>query len=106
MVKLMIPLSPKMLSSPINPYGKTKAYIESLLFDLNQSNNKSWKIRILRYFNPVGAMLQDFGEQTTGNNDNLFPVLCDVAIGMKQVLEIYGNDWQTKDGTCVEIIST
>ncbi len=96
------PIPENAIISPINPYGKTKAYIESLLFDLNQSNNKSWKIRILRYFNPVGAHASGLlGEQTTGNNDNLFPVLCDVAMGMKPVLEIYGNDWQTKDGTCV-----
>ena len=96
------PISENAFISPINPYGKTKAYIESLLLDLNRSNNKLWKIRILRYFNPVGSHSSGLlGELSTGNNENLFPILCDVAIGKKSVLDIYGNDWQTKDGTCV-----
>lgn len=96
------PIPENAIIAPINPYGKTKAYIESLLFDLNQSNNKLWNIRILRYFNPVGAHSSGLlGEQPTGKKDNLFPILCNVAIGKNPVLDIYGNDWQTKDGTCV-----
>ena len=96
------PISENSIIEPINPYGKTKAYIESLLFDLNKSKNKLWKIRILRYFNPVGAHSSGLiGEDFKGKNDNLFPILCDVAIGNKAILDIYGNDWPTKDGTCI-----
>ncbi|MBC69630.1 UDP-glucose 4-epimerase GalE [Acinetobacter sp.] len=96
------PISEDSNIDPINPYGKTKAYIESLLFDLNKSKNRFWKIRILRYFNPVGSHSSGLlGEDYKGENDNLFPILCDVAYGNKNILDIYGNDWPTKDGTCI-----
>ena len=96
------PISEDSIISPINPYGKTKAYIESLLYDLSESKGKSWNIRILRYFNPVGSHSSGLlGENSFGENDNLFPILCNVAVGNKTRLNIFGRDWPTKDGTCI-----
>ena len=96
------PIPEDNLIDPINPYGKTKAYVESMLSDLINSNDNSWKIRILRYFNPVGSHSTGLlGEEFTGNNGNLFPIICNTALNKLNVLNIYGDDWPTNDGTCV-----
>ena len=86
---------------PANIYGKTKAYAEKIL--LNKYNKKKdWKIINLRYFNPIGAHKTCLiGEESKSNYENLFPILCKVALKEKDFLEIYGEDWDTKDGTCI-----
>ena len=86
----------------INPYGTTKIVIEKLLNDLHISSPKQWKICSLRYFNPIGAHPSGLlGEDPLGKPTNVFPLILQVAIGRIQKLQIYGNDWPTKDGTGV-----
>ena len=90
------------LQEPINPYGNTKIAIEKILKDLYSSNKNKWKIISLRYFNPVGAHDSGLiGEEPTGKATNLFPILEKVVIGELDKLFIFGNDWPTKDGTCI-----
>ena len=85
---------------PINPYGKTKLTIENLLNDLYLTNPDNWRIANLRYFNPIGAHPSGLiGEEPKGIPDNIFPYICKVAAGILKELTIYGDDWQTKDGT-------
>ena len=86
--------------SPINPYGKTKAAIENMLSNLYYSDKNIWKICSLRYFNPVGAHPSGLiGEDPIGNPNNLFPFLTQVAIGRQKLLQVFGDDWDTKDGS-------
>ena len=87
---------------PINPYGNTKLAIEKFLSDLFRSNYSKWKIVSLRYFNPVGAHTSgNLGENPKGIPNNLFPILLKVALKKQDYLRVFGNDWPTKDGTCV-----
>ena len=87
---------------PINPYGKTKAAIENMLFDSYRSNLNCWKICSLRYFNPVGAHPSGFiGEDPIGVPNNLFPYISQVAIGRRNFLNVFGDDWDTFDGSGV-----
>ena len=87
---------------PINPYGKTKVAIENMLYDLCQSNIHSWKICSLRYFNPVGAHPSGLiGEDPIGIPNNLFPYITQVAVGRRQFLKVFGDDWDTNDGSGV-----
>ena len=84
-----------------NPYGTTKLYIEQILQDLYTSDN-SWDIAILRYFNPVGAHESGLiGEDPKGRPNNLMPFITKVAAGILPELSIFGNDYDTKDGTGV-----
>jgi len=86
--------------SPINPYGKTKVAIENMFYDLYSSKINLWKICSLRYFNPVGAHPSAFiGEDPIGLPNNLFPFLTQVAIGRQNHLNVFGDDWNTKDGS-------
>ncbi len=86
---------------PCNVYGETKARIEKLLLNLCLENN-NWRVCNLRYFNPAGAHYSGLiGEATCNNPNNLFPYLNLVAIGKKKFLRIYGNDWNTRDGTAI-----
>lgn len=88
--------------NPCNPYGTTKLIIEKLLNDIYLNSKKDWKIVSLRYFNPIGAHESGLlGEDPLGVPNNIFPTLNKVAIGEIPKLEIYGNDWPTKDGTGV-----
>ena len=85
---------------PINPYGKTKAKVESFLTDIFNKSSDIWKIAILRYFNPIGAHPSGtIGEDPRGFNNNLFPRICEIAFHKNGKLQIYGDDWPTKDGT-------
>ena len=87
---------------PNNPYGQTKAVIENLLSDLANIKNSKWSIAILRYFNPIGSHhLGLMGENPKGKPTNLFPIINRVALGKIKELKIYGNDWDTIDGTGV-----
>ena len=84
-----------------NPYGTTKLFIEQILKDLYKSDN-TWDICILRYFNPVGAHESGLiGEEPQGIPNNLMPYIVRVANGTLEQLSIFGNDYNTPDGTGV-----
>lgn len=84
-----------------NPYGTSKLFIEQILKDLYASDN-SWDICILRYFNPVGAHESGLiGEEPQGIPNNLMPYVVRVASGELKELSIFGNDYDTPDGTGV-----
>ena len=84
-----------------NPYGTTKLYIEQILKDLYKSDN-SWDICILRYFNPVGSHESGLiGEEPQGIPNNLMPYIVRVASGQLEQLSVFGNDYDTHDGTGV-----
>ena len=84
-----------------NPYGTTKLFIEQILQDLYKSDN-TWDIAILRYFNPVGAHESGLiGEEPQGIPNNLMPYIVRVASGELKELSIFGNDYDTPDGTGV-----
>lgn len=87
--------------TPTNPYGMTKWMIEEILKDIQLSDN-SWNVIILRYFNPIGAHESGLiGEDPKGIPNNLLPYITQVAIGKRDYLNIYGNDYDTPDGTCI-----
>lgn len=84
-----------------NPYGTSKLYVEGILKDLYTSDN-SWSVIILRYFNPIGAHESGLlGEDPNGVPANLLPYISRVASGKLECLSVYGNDYDTKDGTGV-----
>ena len=84
-----------------NPYGSTKQMIENILRDLYKSDNE-WSIAILRYFNPIGAHKSGLiGENPNGIPNNLMPYIIKVATKELDCLGIFGNDYDTKDGTGV-----
>ncbi len=84
-----------------NPYGTTKLFIEQILKDVYKSDN-SWDICILRYFNPVGAHESGLiGEEPKGIPNNLMPYIARVAAGVLPELSVFGNDYDTHDGTGV-----
>ena len=84
-----------------NPYGTTKLYIETILKDLYASDN-DWAVTILRYFNPIGAHESGkIGENPNDIPNNLMPYISQVAIGKREMLSVFGNDYDTKDGTGV-----
>lgn len=84
-----------------NPYGRTKLQIEEMLEDLAVSD-PSWSIALLRYFNPVGAHPSgDIGEDPAGIPNNLMPFIAQVAVGRRPHLNIFGDDYDTPDGTGV-----
>ena len=90
------------ICDPINPYGITKFAIEKLLNDLYLSNSSVWKIANLRYFNPIGAHPSGLiGESPLSFSSNIFPQINKVALGKKDKINIFGNDWPTSDGTCI-----
>jgi len=97
----IIPVTESSPLSAINPYGHTKLIIEKLLRDLFFVDD-SWHIGILRYFNPVGAHKSGLiGEDPSGIPNNLMPFITQVAVGKLSKLEIFGNDYNTIDGTGV-----
>ena len=82
-----------------NPYGSTKSMIEQILEDLYISDN-TWKITILRYFNPIGAHKSGLiGDNPNGIPNNLMPYIQKVATGKLKELSVFGNDYPTPDGT-------
>ncbi len=84
-----------------NPYGRSKLILENILNDIYISNN-NWSIAILRYFNPIGAHKSGLiGESPKGTPSNLLPYISQVAIGKLPYVQIFGNDYKTKDGTGV-----
>ena len=95
------PLTEDMPLSTTNPYGSTKLMIEQILRDVYVSDN-SWSIALLRYFNPIGAHESGrIGEDPNGIPNNLMPYITQVAVGKREKLSIFGNDYDTHDGTGV-----
>jgi len=85
----------------VNPYGRTKLFIEEILRDYVQANQKA-SVCILRYFNPVGAHESGLiGEDPKGVPNNLMPIVSKVAAGRQEKLVVYGTDYPTPDGTCI-----
>uniref|UniRef100_A0A2K5PH43 UDP-glucose 4-epimerase n=1 Tax=Cebus imitator TaxID=2715852 RepID=A0A2K5PH43_CEBIM len=82
-----------------NPYGKSKFFIEEMIRDLCQAD-KTWNAVLLRYFNPTGAHASGcIGEDPQGIPNNLMPYVSQVAIGRREALNVFGNDYDTEDGT-------
>ena len=97
-----VPISESAPIEPINPYGFSKAAVEQMLADLNNSAPDTWRIASLRYFNPVGAHPSgQIGEDPLGIPNNLFPFMTQVAVGRRDLLQVFGSDWPTHDGTGV-----
>lgn len=95
------PLTEDMPTSATNPYGYTKVMIEQILRDLAVSDSK-WSIALLRYFNPIGAHVSGMiGEDPTGIPNNLMSYITQVAVGKLSQLSVFGNDYDTPDGTGV-----
>ncbi len=93
------PMHEEMAVSAINPYGQSKLMQEQILRDLAISD-PDWRIMVLRYFNPVGAHESGLiGENPNGIPNNLMPYICNVALGKAEYLNIFGNDYDTSDGT-------
>ena len=93
-------LSENSVVKPINPYGKTKLTVESILRDVFNATNKKSKFASLRYFNPIGAHRSGLiGEDPKGKPNNIFPLIINTAQGKQKELKIFGNDWPTPDGT-------
>lgn len=96
-----LPLTEQHPLSTTNPYGQTKLVVEEMLRDLRRSD-ASWRLGILRYFNPVGAHSSGLiGEDPLGTPNNLMPFIAQVAIGRREFLNVWGNDYATSDGTGV-----
>ncbi|HUC86939.1 MAG TPA: UDP-glucose 4-epimerase GalE, partial [Candidatus Saccharimonadales bacterium] len=96
-----LPIPETAALQPINPYGRTKAMAEQILGDLAASN-PAWRITSLRYFNPVGAHESgEIGEDPMGPPENLVPFVAQVASGRRPQLQIFGDDYDTPDGTGV-----
>ncbi len=84
-----------------NPYGWTKWMIEQILTDLHTADH-GWNVVLLRYFNPIGAHLSGLiGEDPAGVPNNLMPYITQVAVGKLDKLRVFGNDYDTPDGTGV-----
>jgi len=84
-----------------SPYGNTKQIGEEILYDLTQSNS-DFKVISLRYFNPIGAHLSaEIGELPIGIPQNLVPFITQTAVGKRKELIVFGNDYPTKDGSCI-----
>lgn len=82
-----------------NPYGQTKVMIERILTDVAAADSR-WRIALLRYFNPVGAHPSGLiGEDPQGTPNNLMPFISQVAVGRRECLSVFGNDYETADGT-------
>lgn len=87
--------------SATNPYGRSKLFIEEMLRDLYISDN-AWKVVLLRYFNPVGAHVSGtIGEDPHGIPNNLMPFIAQTAVGTREYLSVFGDDYDTHDGTGV-----
>ncbi len=96
-----VPIDESQPTSPQSPYGENKLEIEKMLARF-AADNPSWRVANLRYFNPVGAHETGLiGEDPRGIPNNLMPYICQTAVGKRDELRIFGNDYPTKDGTGV-----
>lgn len=98
----MLPLMETARLQATNPYGRTKLFIEEILRDCHASDPTAWNTLILRYFNPIGAHPSGLiGEDPQGIPNNLMPFIAQVCVGRREKLSIFGNDYETPDGTGV-----
>jgi UDP-glucose 4-epimerase len=98
---ISVPIREDFALGPTNPYGRTKLMVEDILADW-QAANPDWSIGRLRYFNPVGAHISgQIGEDPRGTPNNLMPFVAQVAVGNREKLFVFGNDYATPDGTGV-----
>lgn len=96
-----VPIREDFPTSVTNPYGRTKLVIEDMLKDLYKSD-PSWNVILLRYFNPIGAHESGrIGEDPSGIPNNLLPYIAKVAVGKLEKVSVFGNDYDTPDGTGV-----
>ncbi|MBB1437260.1 UDP-glucose 4-epimerase GalE [Shewanella sp. SG41-4] len=96
-----LPIKEDFPTGATNPYGQSKLMVENILADLHNSDN-SWNIARLRYFNPVGAHESGLiGEDPNDIPNNLMPFIAQVAVGKRQQLSVFGDDYNTPDGTGV-----
>ena len=96
-----VPIREDFPLSATNPYGQTKLMNEQILRDLHRADNR-WRVALLRYFNPVGAHKSGLiGEDPAGIPNNLTPYITQVAMGKRECLNVFGNDYDTPDGTGV-----
>ena len=96
-----VPITEDAKLGPTNPYGRTKLMIEEILRDLRLADPE-WDIILLRYFNPIGAHASGLiGEDPRGIPNNLLPFVAQVAVGRRSFLRVFGNDYETVDGTGV-----
>ena len=96
------PFTENSLIEPVNPYGHTKATVENILINLFESNPEKWSISILRYFNPIGSDPSlGIGERISNKTKNIFPILCKAALCDDFTFKVYGNNWDTFDGSCI-----
>jgi UDP-glucose 4-epimerase len=94
-----VPIKEDFPLSTTNPYGRSKLMIEDILRDMHKAD-ASWRIALLRYFNPIGAHSSGLiGEDPNGVPNNLLPYVAQVAVGRLQKLRVWGNDYATHDGT-------
>lgn len=97
-----IPIPETCPLAPVSPYARTKAYIEQIIQDVVQQSPSTMQSVILRYFNPVGADVSGrIGEDPRGVPNNLMPFVAQVAVGKYPLLRIFGDDYETPDGTGV-----
>ena len=107
----IVPLTEDMPKNPENPYGRSKWLVEQMLMDLPEADRLAklkgcdkpdWSVALLRYFNPVGSHPSGMiGEDPKGIPNNLMPFITQVAVGRREKLSIFGNDYDTPDGTGV-----
>ena len=96
-----VPITEEFPLSATNPYGRSKLIIEEISHDLFVADS-SWNIALLRYFNPVGAHKSGLiGEDPNGIPNNLIPYISQVAVGKREILSVFGGDYDTPDGTGV-----
>ncbi|EJK2114508.1 UDP-glucose 4-epimerase GalE [Vibrio navarrensis] len=96
-----VPIREDFPTSATNPYGRSKLMVEECLRDFHHANPE-WSITLLRYFNPVGAHQSGLlGEDPQGIPNNLLPFVAQVAVGRREKLGVFGNDYPTPDGTGV-----
>ncbi len=96
-----VPMKEDFPTSATNPYGWTKVMIEQILRDVAEAQ-PSWRVAVLRYFNPVGAHPSgNIGEDPSGIPNNLLPYISQVAVGRLEKLRIFGDDYDTPDGTAL-----
>jgi UDP-glucose 4-epimerase len=97
-----VPISENFPTSTTNPYGASKLMVEDILRDICKVPGSVWKVCLLRYFNPVGAHISGLiGEDPSGTPNNLMPYVSQVAVGKLKQLGVFGDDYDTVDGTGV-----
>jgi UDP-glucose 4-epimerase len=97
-----VPIREDARLAPTNPYGRSKLMVEQILQDLAATDPDTWRIALLRYFNPAGAHPSGLiGEDPQGIPNNLMPYVAQVAVGIRDKLRVFGGDYPTRDGTGV-----